>query len=281
MKEIVKLTLLLACFFVTSIGLEAVEHQRPGIVIRHNIPANHKGPRIALITFISNTKNAHISEDYHPYSKTVKFGTRSKKLYCQKHGYDFIIGSKKIYECDGHLAPNKDKLAIHWMKVPMLARFLPKYDWVVWTDADSIFLNPKISLESLLDDSYDVLFGTFSLADQARGTGHIFVKNTQWSRTFLNEWWSYSEEKKEGQWDLERLNDMLGSKSLEYMKHLKSLPTKLTDLSAAEYKSGDFIVHFYSYHGKDLYKIFKVFEKRYGHIIGNLEKEVRKRSVPR
>ncbi|CRX39019.1 DUF273 domain-containing protein [Estrella lausannensis] len=274
MFKIVNSIFLLGCLLAYAPAMEALEKVFPGITIHHNIPSDHQGPRIALITFISDAKSSHQCESYHPYPETVKFGTRSKELYCQKHGYDFIIGSEKLYECDGHPAPNKEKLSIHWMKVPMLARFLSDYDWVIWTDADSIFLNPDITLESYLDDSYDILFGTHHLTCQSLNTGHIFVKCNQWSRDFLNEWWTYSEEYQEGTWDLENLTMMLQTKSRDYLNHIKRLPTKVTDLSADEYEPGDFIVHFYAYHGKELYEIFQIFEEKYGHVIDKLENEL-------
>ncbi len=153
--------------------------------------------------------------------------------------------------------------------------FWGEYDWVIWTDADSIILNPDITLESLINDKYDVIFGTFGMGQGARGTGHIYVKNSEWSRQFLKEWWSYSEQIHEGQWDLERLNDMLNTKGHSaYFDHFGYLPVKLSDLAAEEFVVGDFMVHFYSYHGKHLYQIFKVFEEKYSYIIDKLENEL-------
>lgn len=261
-----------ACFFCGSVY--SFETLPNGVIRYKNIAPGHSGKKIALVTFISEPKYAHISETYAPYPEVVRFGTRSKVLYCQKHGYDFIIGSQKMTKCLGISAPNKKKLSIHWMKVPMMGTFLSEYDWVVWTDADSIFLNPEISLESLIQDKYDVIFGTFGLTQGARGTGHIYVKNCEWSRQFLKEWWSSSKQLKEGQWDLERLNDFLKTKPAEYFEHLGHLPVKLSDLSPDEFRLGDFLVHFYSYHGKYLYKIFKVFEEKYSYIVDNLEEEL-------
>jgi len=253
---------------------EHIEHFDDGITLFKNIPEQHEGPRIALISFISKPACAHRSEEYFPYPEMVQFGTLSKRLYCQKHGYDYIIGSEKMEECNGIPAPNKDKLAILWMKVPMLARFIDQYDWVVWTDADSIFLNPSISFDAYINPQYDLLFGTHHMGMNQLCSGHIFVKNSQWSKDFLDEWWQYSEEFREGTWDLEMLTVMLATKTQEYKNHLFRIPVKQSDLSPEEFELGDFLVHFYSYHGKELYEIFKVFEQRYGYILENLAKKL-------
>ncbi len=95
-----------------------------GIIRYRNIEPGSSKPKIALVTFISEPKYSHVSETYVPYPEVVRFGTRSKILYCQKHGYDYIIGSQKMTKCLGMSAPNKEKLSIHWMKVPMIDNFL-------------------------------------------------------------------------------------------------------------------------------------------------------------
>lgn len=261
-------------YFPSFLSAERIERAENGITLFKNIPEQHQGPRIALITFISKPEQAHRSEEYFPYPEMVQFGTLSKRLYCQKHGYDYIIGSEKMEECNGIPTPNKDKLAILWMKVPMLSRFLEEYDWVVWTDADSIFLNPSITLESYINPNYNLLFGTHHVGMNQLGTGHIFVKNCQWSKDFLDEWWLYSEEFREGTWDLEKLTMMLAKKDQGYKSHIFHIPVKQSDLSADEFELGDFLVHFYAYHGKELYEIFQIFEKKYKYIINNLAKEL-------
>jgi hypothetical protein len=245
------------------------ENLEEGIYIYRNVSKTDQ--RIALVTFISEPNCQHVSEDIAPYAEIVQFGTRSKTLYCQKNGYDYIIATQKLFECDGIPAPNIHKLSIHWMKVCLLAKFLPYYDWVVWSDADSIFLNHEITLESLIDDNFDLLIGTQTAYKNCLNTGHIFVKNTLWSKGFLKEWWCQSEELQEGYWDQEKLIELLRFKPIEYHKHWRTIPLFPSDLSKEEFCPGDMILHFYGFHGKELYELFLEAEEKYSSLLDGYE----------
>lgn len=254
---------------------QTIEHP---ILCEKNPPQRDK--RIALVTFISNSKDAHRGEWFYPYPQMVQFGTRSKKLYARKNGYDFYIGTQKIYECGNVLAPDPNKLSIHWMKVPMLEKHMENHDWVVWMDADTIILNPYFPLESLIDEQFDVILGTANLEEPTWNTGFILVKNCPWSRSFLAEWWQNSEEKEEGQWDREMLGELLSNKSPEYHSHIGYLSGRNNDLAAKEYQPGDFMVHFYGSHGYYLYKLFQEFEKEYKWILDELENSLTSSKYP-
>jgi hypothetical protein len=60
-----------------------------------------------------------------------------KRDYCQKHGYDFIEDDSKT-DMTRHLA---------WSKIPAILEYLPKYDYLVWMDADTLIMNPEKRLE--------------------------------------------------------------------------------------------------------------------------------------
>ncbi len=65
---------------------------------------------------------------------------KNKRKYAKLYGYDLIV-CKKI------LNTNR---AVAWGKIIMIKKFLHDYDWVFWTDADSLIMNMNISLESII-----------------------------------------------------------------------------------------------------------------------------------
>ena len=77
------------------------------------------------------------------YYEAVKSGIESKKAYCYKHGYDFILGSEDIYDKSRPIA---------WSKIKMIEKYLPKYDFVFCSDADVIIMNENIKLENFIQE---------------------------------------------------------------------------------------------------------------------------------
>jgi ribosomal protein L37AE/L43A len=93
-----------------------------------------------------------------------------------------------------------------------ILRFLPQYDWVYWHDADSLFLNFSRSLDSYLDDKYDMVLtaapcssngggggggggGSGGAGAQVLDTGHMLIQNTKTAlNTFRSVWgmWNHS-----------------------------------------------------------------------------------------
>ncbi|KAJ3060166.1 hypothetical protein HDU99_006048, partial [Rhizoclosmatium hyalinum] len=63
------------------------------------------------------------------------------------------------------------------------------YDWVFWTDTDSIFLNRTLSLTEFLDPRYDIILPTTEPSNphfaKVINSGHFLVRNSAWSRGYL------------------------------------------------------------------------------------------------
>ena len=56
-------------------------------------------------------------------------------------------------------------------------------DWVLWIDADAIILNLDTQLEKLLDDRYDILFGSDF---NGLCAGVMLLKHSEWTLRFLD-----------------------------------------------------------------------------------------------
>jgi hypothetical protein len=95
--------------------------------------------------------------------------------YCDRHGYTYIRYREMI---DPNLIPT-------WNKLLAVRKELPKFDWVLWLDADALIVNPSQRIEDVLahyESGKDMLF---SSDDQGLCAGVFFAKNTAWTPEFI------------------------------------------------------------------------------------------------
>ncbi|GBG16349.1 Xyloglucan 6-xylosyltransferase 1, partial [Hondaea fermentalgiana] len=133
---------------------------------RATLPTFRDGkPRICLLTFASNLS---------PELRTSSLS--NKKAYASHHGYDLLIG-------DAEIDPSRPA---PWSKLTILQKHLPDYDYMVWSDADAIFMNMSIAIEDLLDGSHELFFAE----DVASiNSGVFIIHNSEWSLWWLKECW--------------------------------------------------------------------------------------------
>ena len=115
------------------------------------------------------------------------FSSLNHHEYSNKHGYSYI---KEIVK-------NEDYIDWHptWIKIDILKKYLPLYDYVVWVDSDAVFVNQDISIENLIGDGIDLVIPKLEL-DRVSGnmwthttTGFMIWKNSEWSQNILNLLW--------------------------------------------------------------------------------------------
>ena len=106
------------------------------------------------------------------------------KLYCDKHGFDFLVSHEKVYTTR-HAA---------WERLPLILKHLDKYDYIVWIDADAFFYVNENSIADIIDEySYKDFIFSKDIGNMNVNTGVFVVKNTDYSREFLKEW-AYNDE---------------------------------------------------------------------------------------
>ena len=66
--------------------------------------------------------------------------------YARRHGYDLL------WDGPGDIPPDGNRTG-HWNKLVSIDRWLPHYDWVLWVDADALFLNQEIRLEDVIREA--------------------------------------------------------------------------------------------------------------------------------
>jgi hypothetical protein len=108
--------------------------------------------------------------------------------YSNKHGYSYI---KEIVKND-----NYSDWHPTWIKIDVLKKYLPLFDYVVWIDADAIFVNQDIKIEDMITDNVDLVIPKLEV-DRVSGnmwthttTGFMVFKNSEWSNHILNELWN-------------------------------------------------------------------------------------------
>jgi hypothetical protein len=112
------------------------------------------------------------------FKNIVKYGIKSKQMYCNKHKYDFI-DDESVYDSTRPPA---------WSKILLLEKYLPKYDYLVWIDGDTYIMNDEIKLEDLIKklnpDDLDLMIANDYIKVN---TGVFFLKNTPFSIELLKE----------------------------------------------------------------------------------------------
>ena len=107
--------------------------------------------------------------------------------YSNTHGYSYI---KQIVR-------DSDYSNWHptWVKIDSLLKILPLFDYVVWVDADAVFVNRQIKIEDLIEDGIDLVLPKLEM-DKTTGnvwtntsTGFMIWKNSDWSFSILNRLW--------------------------------------------------------------------------------------------
>jgi hypothetical protein len=108
-----------------------------------------------------------------------RFSFANKLRYAQRHGYDFFFYTSAL---DRTRPPA-------WSKVRVLQRHLLDYDWVLWTDADSLIMNHSIPLQSILSRiASQNMIMTPGPRDKYN-TGQWLVRSCDWSAAILQQIW--------------------------------------------------------------------------------------------
>ena len=140
--------------------------------------------RICIITSYTD----HIRWDDYGKCDYGDFASLNHHEYSNKHGYSYI---KEIVKNDDYSNWHPT-----WIKIDVLKKYLPLYDYVVWIDADAVFVNQNIKIEDLISDGIDLVIPKLEM-DRVSGnmwthttTGFMIWKNSEWSNNMLNTLWS-------------------------------------------------------------------------------------------
>ena len=140
--------------------------------------------RICILTSYTD----HIRWDNYGKCDYGDYASLNHHEYSNKHCYSYI---KEIVKNDDYTNWHPT-----WIKIDVLKKYLPLYDYVVWIDADAVFVNQNIKIEDLISDGIDLVIPKLEM-DRVSGnmwthttTGFMIWKNSEWSNNMLNTLWS-------------------------------------------------------------------------------------------
>ena len=123
-----------------------------------------------------------------PLFKRYAYHLASKPCYARVQGYSFLLDATTVVP-----AAEAAGLPPQWVKVHMLRRWLPHYDWLFWTDLDATIFAPQTRVESFLalQHSAHLLVPQDSMQRLVFSNDAFLLKNSPWGRRFLDRWWEY------------------------------------------------------------------------------------------
>lgn len=175
------------------------------------------------------------------YKKVVEPSQKTKRLYCQIHGYDYIE-DESVYD---------NTRPIPWSKILLIQKYLPNYDYIVWIDADAMIMDNKQKLEDKIQ-----LMGEKDIMCLEHykdiSTGVLFIKNTAYSMAFMDRLYSKKEFTNSPNWEQDAFIHMWETEA-DSKEHIVILSfnyeRQIQDYWYSFQPNCSFILHYAGYRG--------------------------------
>ena len=190
-------------------------------------------------------------------SRYSQYSFCNKLAYARKHDYDF-------FSYDFLLDPLRPPA---WNKILVIEKHLADYEWIFWTDADSLIMDHSKKLESIVDQVKSRHMIMTPGPRQRYNTGQWFIRSCEWSFVLLRKIWTNVSPTdfwyRDNPWEQQAFVNLI-ERNPEIAEHIHCVPVRelnsrpdnayvdvASELSGLDYADGDFIVHFY--HTKDFH----------------------------
>ncbi len=176
------------------------------------------------------------------YKKAVNLCTQSQESYAFRHGYKYIT-DESVYD---------PKRPFAWSKIPLIQKYLPHYDFIVWMDADVLIMNPEIRLETFIDMMKPDAFMFLAHDLNNLNTGVFVIRNCSLAHDFLADVWNKTEYLNHIWWEQAAVID-LWKNSRKYKPYIDVLEYHHINIMNAfcpeidhnkHWLPGDFCIHF-------------------------------------
>ena len=164
------------------------------------------------------------------YANVGDIGIPNKYRYCELRNYAFNI----VREGFDTSRPAS------WSKILFVKERLPHYDWIFWTDADSLIMNHEVKLTRFIDSSYDFIMAL-------ENAGQFFIRNSEWSFKWLDAIWNSTEYIHHHWWENMAISMLKNAgKGNPWYPSIKNIPMHCEHFNTwiEHYKPGDFLLHF-------------------------------------
>lgn len=158
-------------------------------ITRENRRTNGKSkkPRLGIVTFATRD-----IWNYSAYALAVN------EAYAEHNGYIF-------QHLDPESGPSYDTYDARWSKVKILEDSIDPIngwardlDFVMWIDADFIFLDMGLRLEEVAEahpGAHIIASAEHAGSTTLINSGTVLIRNSQFSREFLADWWNFADRK--------------------------------------------------------------------------------------
>ncbi len=198
------------------------------------------------------------------YTPNVSYGEYAEKInekYCQDNGYYYFV------EKDGNKIKSKiPGRSFTWYKPHLIRETLERFpdsEYVLFLDIDAIFCNNSRRIEEFIDGLSSIVM-TQDYGPSLVNAGVLLLKNNEYSKNFLNEWWNICEEYpqyKEGLWHDQTCIGLWYERQID--KSQFSI-IQNNDFNAREYGDNKFIFHAFSYGQLPNRTIDTIHNKKFG-----------------
>lgn len=130
--------------------------------------SNNNKPNIAIVSLYSQN-----------YKAVGQYSDWNKIKYANKHGYAIHLYDEVL---DNNFHPA-------WSKILAVQKHINDYDWILWSDADSLIMDFNVKLEDIIDNKFDFIICQDCQYDDNNkrlNTGVFLIKNSEWAKSFLN-----------------------------------------------------------------------------------------------
>ena len=138
--------------------------------------------KIALITYVTDS-----IIDYASYAIAIN------SVYAEYNDYNYYIMSPLSHS---EYEPRDQR----WNRVKIIENainpndgFLKDMEYIVWIDADLVFINLDYSLSDIINENRNadiIISSEWHAETGVANTGCFIAKNTDWTRDFLSAWWN-------------------------------------------------------------------------------------------
>ena len=116
--------------------------------------------------------------------------------YASHHGYDLVVSNNKWIP---------DERPFAWNKLGFLNYLTHGYDWVLWVDVDTLFVDFSYKIEDFIDENFYCVLG-FSHQEE---TGVFLLKNAIESRELMTKAYAKTEFINDGAWEQTAIKHVL------------------------------------------------------------------------
>jgi hypothetical protein len=127
------------------------------------------------------------------WTNNISYGKYTELInekYCNEKGYIYHVEKDTL-----KIKENIKDRAITWYKPKFLLEVFKIYnpEYILFLDADAIVCDSDFSIQDFITDDFNILC-TLDYGPSKLNAGVFIMKNTQWTKDFLQKWWDISDD---------------------------------------------------------------------------------------